>query len=262
MPMIDVGGYGLSVTRRGSGPAVMFVAGVGEPGRNWETVLDSLRVFAPSITTITYDRAGIGDSDACPDPGVGRSYRFFADQVRQIIAGLGVREPVVLVGHSFGCVITRVFAAQWPALVRGLVPVEGSVAGMRLWPGDWDGRDGDAPHATLVDAEQGAQEVVPLQPIAPAVVITRTPGRWNSPHATSEIDTYWRDRHVALAVERGAVHLLALDGGHRLNVEAPNLIATAIAEVLRAAQSGGPVQLAPSTLARAGGTRAAPFGVG
>jgi pimeloyl-ACP methyl ester carboxylesterase len=253
MPMIDVDGYGLAVSVRGC----VFIAGVGEPGNNWDAVLDSLQILALPVMAITYDRAGVGASDGCPDPDVAKPYSFFAEQLHQLLVSLDIDGRLLLVGHSFGCLITRVFAARWPNVVSGLVLVEGSVAGMRLFPDDdWDGRDGDTPQATLIDAERGATEIVTLQPSVPAVVITRTPGRWNTSNATGEIDELWRRHHATLAAELGAAHIVAVDGGHRLNAEAPRLIATAIAEVFRATQSGGPLQFGQAALTDAGGVLA------
>ena len=98
-------------------------------------------------------------------------------------------EPAVLVGHSLGGNIVRVYAARWPAAVAGLVLVEASAPGLVLWPGHNEGhRDGEHPRAARIDPQTGAGEITRLQLRVPAIVLTRTPGRWSSPEATAEVD--------------------------------------------------------------------------
>src|ERR1700730_731386 len=100
--MVDVGGYKLAVRVRGAGPLVVFVSGIGEPGDNWNAVLGQLTEPA---TTVTYDRAAVGSSEPCPNQGEARPYSFFAHQLSSLLSALDLAGPVVLVGHSFGCLI-------------------------------------------------------------------------------------------------------------------------------------------------------------
>jgi alpha-beta hydrolase superfamily lysophospholipase len=249
--MVDVGGYKLAVTVRGTGPLVVFTSGIGEPGDNWNAVLGQLTGPA---TTVTYDRAGVGSSEPYPNRGEVRPYSFFASQLNSLLVALDLAGPVVPVGHSFGCLIVRVFAALWPERIRGLVLVEGSVPHMSLWPGDdGDLRDGDRPDAIHIDTTAGALEVIPLRLRVPAVVMTRTPGRWSSPLATKEVDDDWRRRHEDLAAELDAIHIIALDGGHRLNADAPKLVALAVGEITQAAALGRPARFEPTQVTEAGG---------
>jgi pimeloyl-ACP methyl ester carboxylesterase len=225
--------------------------GSGEPGDNWNVVLGQLTGPA---TTVTYDRASVGSSEPYPNRGEARPYSFFAHQLNSLLMALDLAGPLVLVGHSFGCLIARVFAALWPERIRGLVLVEGSVPHMSLWPGDDDDlRDGDRPDAIHIDTAAGAPEVVPLRLRVPAVVMTRTPGRWNSPIATKEVDHDWRRRHEDLAAELDATHIIALDGGHRLNADAPKLVALAVGEITQAAALERPARFAPTQVTEAGG---------
>jgi pimeloyl-ACP methyl ester carboxylesterase len=61
-----------------------------------------------------YDRAGLGRSDPAPEPRT----------ARQCALELDPPEPAVLVGHSFGALIVRLFAELNPHRVRGLVLVD------------------------------------------------------------------------------------------------------------------------------------------
>jgi pimeloyl-ACP methyl ester carboxylesterase len=250
--MVNVGDCRLAVAVRGVGPTVVFVSGIGEPGKNWNAVLE--RITEP-VTAVTYDRAGVGSSGPCPNPGDARPYSFFANQVSELLQAVDLDGPIVLVGHSFGCLVARVFAGRWPERIRGLVLVEGSVPQLSLWPGDNGGRrDGDHADATRIDTAAGAAEVGTLGGLrVPAVVLTRTPGRWDTPLATKEVDDNWRGRHEDLAAELDASHIVAIDGGHRLNADAPRLVALAVDEVVRAAALGRPVRFEPGQVIEAGG---------
>jgi pimeloyl-ACP methyl ester carboxylesterase len=249
--MVDVGGYQLSALVEGDGPTtVVWLTGIGEPGSNWARVLDRLTVPTDNLV---YDRAGIGTSEPIPDPEQPRPYSHFADELARLLAALDIEGGVVLVGHSFGGNIARVFTRHHQSRVRGLVLVESSKPYLVLWPGDDTYRaDGDGSHATRIDFARGGDEVVPLNMAVPAVVLTRTPGRWSSPLATDAVDQDWRAAHCQLAADLGAPHILAADGGHRLNAEAPGLVALAVDAVVNAV-TGTPLHLDPNAVSAAGG---------
>jgi pimeloyl-ACP methyl ester carboxylesterase len=160
----------------------------------------------------------------------------------------------VLAGQSFGCLVVRAFTARWPGRVAGLVFAEGSIPSMDLFPADVEPRrDGDDDGGTVLDTAGGAAELAAERfPPVPAVVLTRTPGRWRAVDgATDEIDRRWRDGHRRLAEQTGGAHLFALDAGHRLIEEATDLVVLALDAVLSA--DGGPVRLSPERVAAAGG---------
>ncbi|GAA1801332.1 hypothetical protein GCM10009682_23950 [Luedemannella flava] len=249
--LTDVGGYRLAATVRGNGPSAVFVSGLGEPGANWEPVLQ--RLTGP-VRRITYDRAGIAGSDAAVNEHGPQPYRVVADELGRLLDRLGASSPLVLVGHSFGCLVARVFATRYPGRVGGLVLVEGSLPAMALWPGDGGPyADGDRSDARWIDADAGACEMTSLPGPVPAVVLTRTPGRWTSPQATADLDRSWRTYHERLAAELDARHLMAIDGGHRLNAEAPALVALAVDAVAAAAVGGGSVLLPADAVDASGG---------
>jgi pimeloyl-ACP methyl ester carboxylesterase len=133
MAMIDVGGYRLAVDCSGSGPLVVFIAALGEPASRWVPVVECLTEPA---TTVIYDRGGIGRSDGAPDPAVARPYSSFADEVARLLDGIGDRRPATVVGHSFGCLIGRVFARRYPRRVSGIVLAEASQPQLSPWDGD------------------------------------------------------------------------------------------------------------------------------
>jgi pimeloyl-ACP methyl ester carboxylesterase len=117
----DVGGYRLNLncSRQGS-PAVVLDSGVGEPARVWALVQPQIAEFT---RVCSYDRAGYGWSDAGPRP---RTSSRIVEELHALLAQAGIAGPFILVGHSFGGLNARLYAAKYPGQVAGLVLVEAS----------------------------------------------------------------------------------------------------------------------------------------
>jgi pimeloyl-ACP methyl ester carboxylesterase len=117
--LVDVGGFRLHIRCEGGGsPCVVFDAALGGSSVSWSLVQPAV---AKITSTCTYDRAGLGWSDAGPRPRTaGRS----AEELHTLLARAGVAPPFVLVGHSFGGLVARVFAHRYRSEVAGLVLVD------------------------------------------------------------------------------------------------------------------------------------------
>jgi pimeloyl-ACP methyl ester carboxylesterase len=140
---VDVDGHKLHMLIAGeSGPIVVLESGL-PGGLGWQEVRQEVGRFA---TVVTYDRAGIGQSEPGPHP---RDARQIATELHTALHTAGLRPPYVLVGHSMGGPYIRVFAAKYPEEVSGLILVDPSQAeiyepmdDLRAWfsahhPQDW-----------------------------------------------------------------------------------------------------------------------------
>ena len=254
MVMVDAGGYEVHATiQGGDNPPVVAVSAQGTEATQWAPVVD--RLFSdPQL--ITYDRPGIGRSAPRPTPNPPAPYRRFADELATMLDHLGITTRVVAVGHSFGSLIVRSFAAHRPDRVAGMVHADGSLPGMVLWPDYGPLVDGSGPHATSIDAATGAADLAhDTLPDIPTVVLTRTPGRWRDPRADTAVEQAWRDNQATLARLCRAPLVTATDAGHDLPGEAPGLVAYAIDQVVHAVRtSAARVVLDPVHLAAVGGT--------
>jgi pimeloyl-ACP methyl ester carboxylesterase len=117
--MVDVGGYRLHLVCQGEGgPTVVMEAAIGETGLLWSLVQPAV---AQHTRACVYDRAGLGWSDPSPRP---RTAAVMVEELHRLLATAEVPGPYVLVGHSFGGLPVRLYAARHPEEVAGLVLVD------------------------------------------------------------------------------------------------------------------------------------------
>jgi pimeloyl-ACP methyl ester carboxylesterase len=96
-------------------PAVVLEAGAGEGLDNWKPVFEQIASIAP---VVAYDRRGIGQS--APDSEK-QTLRRAAQSLHALLQKTNVQPPYVLVGHSWGGLLTRAFIDQYAREVIGLV---------------------------------------------------------------------------------------------------------------------------------------------
>lgn len=124
--LIDIGGYRLHLFTLGEGsPTVVMDSGLPGTVLSWGEVQPQVAQFT---RTCSYDRAGLGWSDAGPEP---RTVRRIVTELHSLLTHAGIEPPYVLVGHSFGGLTARLFTSTYPDEVVGLVLVD------PVHPHDW-----------------------------------------------------------------------------------------------------------------------------
>jgi pimeloyl-ACP methyl ester carboxylesterase len=114
--MIDVGGRKLHCYVYGNdSPTVVLVSGLEAPQTYWNSVIPDL---AAKTTVVTYDRAGTGKSEIGDLPAHGEQS---AKDLQVLLDKLGVPRPYLLVGHSYGGSVVRLFASMCPDRMGGLI---------------------------------------------------------------------------------------------------------------------------------------------
>jgi pimeloyl-ACP methyl ester carboxylesterase len=120
--MIDIGGRRLRLVRAGERsekPVVVFECGAFGCAADWAVVQE--RLAGRGIYSLAYDRAGLGYSDPGPSPRDGRA---IAADLEALLAHAGETGPLLMVGHSMGGLLLRVFVGRNRERVTGVVLVD------------------------------------------------------------------------------------------------------------------------------------------
>jgi pimeloyl-ACP methyl ester carboxylesterase len=117
--LVDIGGYRLHLWCTGSGePTVVLDTGLGGTSFDWGGVQPAVARFA---RVCSYDRAGMGYSDAGPGP---RTAQQIANELKALQERGDVRQPAILVGASVAAWNVRLFASAHEDRVAGIVLVD------------------------------------------------------------------------------------------------------------------------------------------
>jgi pimeloyl-ACP methyl ester carboxylesterase len=121
---VDVGGYRLAYECLGDGePTIVAEAGYDTGGTT--AFAGVLQDLAATTRVCTYDRAGTGNSDDRPKtPGLTSDDQ--AGELQTMLTAAGISPPYVLVAHSYGGFVARLFAADDRDEVAGMILIESS----------------------------------------------------------------------------------------------------------------------------------------
>lgn len=117
--LVDVGGYRLHLycTGKGSPTVVLDAMGLG-----WSVYWTKVQPAIAEVTRVcSYDRAGFGWSDTGPPPRTGER---MAAELHQLLAQGGIGGPYILVGHSLGGFVARLYRHAHPSEVAGIMLVD------------------------------------------------------------------------------------------------------------------------------------------
>jgi pimeloyl-ACP methyl ester carboxylesterase len=241
---VDIGGRSLFVECHGSGsPTVLLEAGFGGSSKSWVTVMPALSRIT---RTCAYDRAGLGSSVAIP--GVHDASDEVSDLGR-LLAQARIPPPYVLVGHSYGGLLVRLFAHAHPQQTRGVVLVDAvGRDAFRRERAEWPPSIAPAArHALTAPVEQGV-DVRPgaaaddrIRSLGDLPLIVITAGHEYQPTAGVPPWLYRRgmrlwhrmqDELTRLSSDR--VHVVAVRSDHFVQDDQPDVVIHAVQAVVRA----------------------------
>jgi pimeloyl-ACP methyl ester carboxylesterase len=117
--MVDVGGYKLHIYCIGEGsPTVILDAAADMMSADWAWIQPEI---AKHTQVCSYDRAGMGWSEPGPQP---RDAKQVTSELHTLLTHAVIAAPYVMVGHSAAGLYARLYAADYPNEVIGMVLVD------------------------------------------------------------------------------------------------------------------------------------------
>lgn len=241
---VDVGARRIQYRCWGRGsPTVILESGLGDPMDGWAEVIEEVR---ETTRVCGYDRAGLGKSDPGPEP---RTAQAMVDDLGRLLERARIPGPYLLVGHSLGGLSMRLFASERPQSVVGLVLVEATpeeypvrerelrpLAEQRRFENDLGlaRPAARAEYAGIASSVAQVREAAPL-PDIPLVVITA--GRSDLPPALREA---WQElqKELVTLTPQGR-QIVANESGHFVQFDQPQIIGTAILDIVAGVRARG-----------------------
>lgn len=118
--LVKIGNQQLHYFRQGQkGPTIVFESAFDPAGHlQWYHIQQKL---PETFSSFSYDRAGILWSERGDNPKSGEK---IAEELHQLLEKANIPKPYILVGHSFGGMLLRFFANQYPKEVGGIILVD------------------------------------------------------------------------------------------------------------------------------------------
>lgn len=216
---------------------VVLLHGSDSSADTWRPVLERLD---GAVGACAYDRRGSGHSGPAPGP---RGWFELIDELRRIHAALGFERGYVVVGHSLGGLYARVFAADRPTDVAGLVLVdpahESLLERLRtgMPPAEWEAamaaraQPNSDGVTELAVGERARMSMLPDIPVTVITAMNRPDENGWDPRFVNEAA-----RQVHASILRGVRlgrHVPAERSGHDVQLDQPGLLVREILRVVR-----------------------------
>jgi len=303
--LVNIGGdREMYMECQGTGyPTVVFVSGVRDRTETWSTTKDpSEKAVLPAIAetnrVCAYDRPGtiLATGDGPEDFETSRSdpvdqpttLQDGVDDLHALLKASGERGPYVLVGHSMGGAISRLYASEYPEDVSGLVLIDYAAYDVRkaLTDREWDllkiliGSPVEEarqlyPDVEWFDEQRNLEQTLAAAPLQPTPLVVLSADEpmdllplvedGTLPMTPEEAKEFGEllfranvdARSDLVSQVPGARHITNTDSGHYIHQEHPKLVIDSIREVVDAAgvgsttlgDTGGPPMVSAVTLA-------------
>lgn len=267
--LVDVGGHRMHIYCQGEGePTIIFDSGAGGFSLEWDTIQKSL---SSETRVCAYDRAGYGWSDmgplprtssrivselrkllqnaAIPEPYimVGHSFggftaQFFARKHPQQLAAIVLidsshpgqvqRLPKTAKKASARPENSRTYSITRPVL-HDHYPKETGACAYRLMS-SWKYRF--TRQEEMLNLPRSAEELMHAAPYktVPLVVLTRGKRVWPHTSYGDEMEKVWTELQNELStMNQNSVHLIAENSGHSIHLDQPELVISALRNLLR-----------------------------
>jgi pimeloyl-ACP methyl ester carboxylesterase len=255
--LVDVGGRKLHINCSGANvagsPTVLLESGAGNDSSVWNRVQPEVATFT---RVCSYDRAGLGGSDPVAAP---RTIVALTEDLHALLTNAQVPAPYLLVGHSLGGILNRLYASYYPAEVLGMVLVDSAHEdepdrGIALIPRETlKDMLKQANPADLVPQSSERIDSCSIRSLMNALnwhgdipLVVLTQGRPYGPDAVAVPSIAPQAYQLHLELQKELVRrssrgrqVFAEKSGHLIHQDQPELVIGAIRQVMREAKAGG-----------------------
>ena len=240
--LIDIGDRSLYLECEGSGdPTVMLEAGLAGDHRTWEDVMPRI---SPSSRVCSYNRANILPSESAPTP---RTADDMVADLRALLMAAHEDPPYVLVGSSFGGLVTQLYASSHSAEIAGMVLVDSNHPDeVEKFATELTAAQIEEDHEFVNSNEEGVdvfasfKEVqgAPPLPDLPLVVVTAGISEgWPPGWDAKVFDRLRAEQQADLArLVPDGTQLIARKSAHDVPLQQPDVVVKAIESVLAQAR--------------------------
>jgi len=220
----------------GSGHHTLVIeSGVGMGLVYWQPLFTDLAKLP--LRTIVYSRAGNGKSSEADHVTLAAS----AERLHHLLKAIHAERSLILLGHSYGGLHVRAYAAAYPESVKGLVLLdpshEGFGAALSRLDRSWAERDRLKLNNMMSTQPEWQQLQLIYQQLSiadagitqriPTVIVTSSKlneSDWWIGHST-EGKRLWRELHQSLISKNPkSVHIVTADTGHNVPLENKALV--------------------------------------
>ena len=275
---VDIGGgRKMYLECRGTGsPTVVLAGGLRASAADWSISDKSKPAVFPEVAKFTRvcacDRPGtpVGEkpsrSDPVPQPTTAKD--GVAD-LHAVLSAAGEKGPYVLVGHSYGGLIVRLYANTYPSEISGLVLIDALSEGLQdaETPQQWaiqrkliqnDNSESLSLYPALerINVDRSFDQIRAAPPLRPMPLVVLSADRPWGPQVASLIaerklpaDVPQDFGYVVDAAQKKAQtrlanlvsnekHVAHTNSGHEIHKEQPQLVIDAICQVVEAVRNG------------------------
>lgn len=259
--VIPVDDSRLFMRQAGQGkPTVILEAGAGEDSTTWNDIIPAVAQFS---LVMVYDRAGLGRSAGLPTP---RTALQLANDLHDLLQASPLEGPYLLVGHSLGALLCRLYTQQYRHEVAGLIlldgphPDQGKRFTTALTEAGWQEHEliqpllkmasGGAPeqHPEGLDFAKSLAQVDQTQTFGDLPLMIISAGKSHLEvmpelpvQAALAFDRAWDEMQGELTkLSTRGVHLKAKKSGHYIHCDEPELVVETIHQAVRAIHNGSP----------------------
>lgn len=228
----------------GAGSKTLVIeSGIGMGLAYWQPLLADLSTL--NIRTVIYSRAGNGKSQATKDVSLAASNQ----RLEKLLTAINAKENLILIGHSFGGLHVRAFAAAYPERVKGLLLLDPSHelfdSELSKFDAAWSKRDttklnGMNNNQPEWDLLQGIyhQKMIADDNIVnkiPVVIVTSSKlneSDWWIGHSVQG-KKIWRELHQSLLLNNAnSIHIVTNQTGHNMPHENKLLLLSSVSALL------------------------------